>query len=136
MLEKIQDWETFDTTDRTSTFGHQPSTPQPSTKPSTSFSDSPTAKQVVASRTCSNKKFCEEMKPDEKKCNAAKKIQEDCPVSCKKCNPCEDSEICTTLNNIKALCKYESKVRSICPKSCETCQYQDITLGIHVLKNL
>ena len=100
------------------------------------FSDGNTGKQVVASRNCSNKKFCEEMKPDEKKCNAAKKIQEDCPVSCKKCNPCEDSEICTTLNNIKALCKYESKVRSICPKSCETCQYQDITLGIHVLKNL
>ena len=91
---------------------------------------------MVASKTCSNEKFCEEMKLDEKMCNAAKQIQEDCPVSCKKCNPCEDSEICTTLNNIKALCKYESKVRSICPKSCETCQYQDITLGIHVLKDL
>ena len=74
------------------------------------------------------------MKPDEEKCNAAKKIQEDCPVSCKKCNPCEDDKICKTLNNMEALCKYEPEVRVICPKSCEICQYQDINLGIHVLK--
>ena len=132
MLEKIQDWETFDTTDRKSTFGPQPSTPQPSTQQSTSFSDSPTAKQVVASRTCSDKQFCEEMKPDEKTCNSVKKIEEDCPVSCKRCKPCEDIKICETLNNIKVLCKYVPKVRTMCPKSCEACQHQNGAIGIHV----
>ena len=132
MLEKDQDWETFDVKDRTSTFGPQSTTPQPSTQPNASFSHSTTAKQVVASTTCSNKQFCEEMKPDEKTCNSVKKIEEDCPVSCKRCNPCEDNKICKTLNNMKALCKYVSKVRAMCPKSCEACQHQDGTLGIYI----
>ena len=130
MLEKNQDWETFK--ENTSTFGPQPSTPQSSTQPRTSFSDSKIAKQLVASRTCSNKQFCEEMKPDEKICNSVKTIEEDCPVSCKRCNPCEDNEICKTLNNIKVLCKYVSKVKTMCPKSCEACQHQNGTIGIHV----
>lgn len=132
MLGKGQDWETFVTKDRTSTFVPQPNTTKPITQPSTLFSDSTTTKQVVASRTCSNKQFCEEMNPDEKTCNSVKTIEEDCPVSCKRCTPCEDNRICTTLNNIKALCKYVSKVRTMCPKSCEACQHQDETLGIHV----
>ena len=130
MLEKNQDWETFK--ENTSTFGPQPSTPQSSTQPRISFSDSTIAKQLVASRTCSNKQFCEEMKPDEKTCNSVKNIGEDCPVSCKRCNPCEDNEICKTLNNIKVLCKYVSMVKTMCPKSCEACQHQDGTIGIHV----
>ena len=132
MLEKIQDWENFDDTDRKSTFAVQPSTPRPISEPSTSFSDSPTTKQGVTSRTCLNKQFCEEMKPDEKTCNSVKKIEEDCPVSCKRCNPCEDNRICENLNNIEVLCKYVSKVRKMCPKSCESCQHQNGTIGIHV----
>ena len=132
MLQKGHDWETLVTKDRTSTFGPQPNTPKTSTQPSTLFSDSTTARQVVASRTCSNKQFCEKMKPDEKTCNSVKNIEEDCPVSCKRCTPCEDEKICKTLNNLKALCKYVSKVRTMCPKSCEACQQQDETLGIHV----
>ena len=130
MLEKNQDWETFK--ENTSTFGPQPSTPQSSTQPRTSFSDSTIAKQLVASRTCSNKQFCEEMKPDEKTCNSVKRIEEDCPVSCKRCNPCEDNKICGTLKNMGVLCKYVSKVRTMCPKSCEACQHQNGTIGIHV----
>ena len=96
------------------------------------FSDGNTGKQVAASRTCSNKKFCEEMKPDEKTCNSVKNIGEDCPVSCKRCNPCEDNKICGTLNNMGVLCKYVSKVRTMCPKSCEACQHQNGTIGIQV----
>ena len=130
MLEKNQDWETFK--ENTSTFGPQPSTPQSSTQPRISFSDSTIAKQVVASRTCLNKQFCEEMKPDEKTCNSVKNIGEDCPVSCKRCNPCEDDKICGTLNNMGVLCKYVSKVRTMCPKSCEACQHQNGTIGINV----
>ena len=130
MLEKNQDWETFK--ENTSTFGPQPSTPQSSTQPRISFSDSTIAKQLVASRTCSNKQFCEEMKPDEKTCNSVKNIGEDCPVSCKRCIPCEDNKICGTLNNMGVLCKYVSKVRTMCPKSCEACQHQNGTIGIHV----
>ena len=132
MLEKDQDWETFDVKDRTSTFGPQYTTPQPSTQPSASFSHSTTAKQVVASRTCSNKQYCEEMKPDEKTCNSVKKIEEDCPASCKRCIPCKDNKVCKTLNNMKVLCKYVSKVRKMCPKSCESCQHQNGTIGIRV----
>ena len=94
------------------------------------FSDGNTGKQVVASRNCSNKQFCEEMKPDEKTCNSVKRIEEDCPVSCKRCNPCEDNKICGTLNNMGVLCKYVSKVRTMCPKSCEACQHQNGTIGI------
>ena len=98
----------------------------------TPFGNDNTANQVASSWTCSNKDFCKELKPDEKTCNAVKEIQDDCPVSCKKCNPCKDNKICGIFNNFKVLCKYESKVRTMCPKSCEACQHQDGTLGIHV----
>ena len=83
----------------------------------------------INSKGCTDKPYCSTVRLDNKICDAVSQVQNDCPISCQRCNPCKDDNICHLISNVKTICKSRPTIQELCPRTCQNCPVETKEIG-------